>query len=53
MGGNSNANAVSNAQNLVDMLTAKTARELGLDMGVSGANRTTKAPVAPTDAKKK
>lgn len=32
--------AGSGAQQLIDLLTAKTARDMGIDMGVSGADRT-------------
>ena len=34
--------AGSGAQQLIDLLTAKTAKEFGLDMGVSGATKTKK-----------
>ena len=38
MGGNGQGNAGSNATNLVDLMTAKSAKELGIDLGVrSGA----------------
>lgn len=41
-GGNGAAGQVagSGAQQLIDLLTAKTARDMGIDMGVSGADRT-------------
>src|SRR3989338_7000734 len=35
MGGNQNGSAASGAQDLVNLLTAKTARELGLDLSIS------------------
>ena len=40
MGSGGSAAPASGAQQLVDMLTLKTARDLGLDLNVSGAGRT-------------
>jgi hypothetical protein len=40
MGGGQNGSAMSGAQALVDMMTAKTAKELGVDFGVSGKGNT-------------
>ncbi len=40
MGSGANAAPASGAQQLVDMLTLKTARDLGLDLNVAGASRT-------------
>ena len=40
MGPGGNAASASGAQQLVDMLTLKTARDLGLDLNVAGAVRT-------------
>jgi regulator of protease activity HflC (stomatin/prohibitin superfamily) len=42
MGGSAGGNAGSNATNLVDLLTAKTARELGVDLSVKGTAQTKK-----------
>lgn len=42
MGGNAGGNGGSNATNLVDLLTAKTARELGVDLSVKGTAQTKK-----------
>lgn len=42
MGGGAGGNAGTNATNLVDLLTAKTARELGVDLSVKGAAQTKK-----------
>lgn len=40
--GGSTAAPAGGANTLVELLTAKTARDLGLDMGVSGAGKTKK-----------
>lgn len=42
MGGGASGTAGNGAANLVDMLTAKTARDLGLDMSLSGREKTAK-----------
>lgn len=42
MGGAQGGNAGSNAQALVDLMTAKTAREVGVDLGVRGTAQTKK-----------
>jgi hypothetical protein len=41
-GGNSGQTSMSNAQNLVDMLTAKTAKEMSVDMSFAGKGNTAK-----------
>lgn len=45
-GGGGNASAAANAQQLVELLTAKTARDLNLDMSVAGRAQAAPAPAA-------